>query len=281
MGDFELDTRLERVAEDRFRATLSRDWEIWGPNGGYVASIALRAAGQVAKVQRPASFSGHFVSVGQFDTIDVGVRTIRAGRRTESFAVSITQAGRPLFEGLVRTAAQGPGLEHDVAEIPEETLPSELRSIQEVVDEQLGDAAEDSPFPFWSNFDVKPVWPERFVPGPRQAHDPIFREWYRFTPRPSFDDPFLDAARALLMIDTASWIAASQPHPNSPFVAPNLDVTAWFHRAEPDSEWLLVDTRCSVAEAGLMGTEACVWSESGKLLATGGAQLFCVQRQSD
>ncbi len=281
MGDFELDTRLERLAEDRFRATLSRDWEIWGPNGGYLASIALRAAGQVAKVQRPASFSGHFVSVGRFESVDVEVRTIRAGRRTESFAVSITQQGRPLFEGLIRTAAQGPGLEHDVAAAPKVTPPSELRSIQQVVEEQLGDAAEDPPFPFWSNFDVKPLSPERIVPGPRQAHDPIFREWYRFTPRPSFDDPFLDAARALLMIDTASWIAACQPHPDSPFVAPNLDVTAWFHRAEPNSEWLLVDTRCSVAEAGLMGTEACIWSESGKLLATGGAQLFCVQRQPD
>jgi len=276
MGDFEVDTRLERVSEDHFRGNLSEDWEIWGPNGGYVASIALRAAGQVAKVPRPASFSGHFVSVGRFDEVDVKVRTVKAGRRAESFAVSITQGGRALFEGLVRTAAEGPGLSHDVAVIPEQTPPSELRSIQEVVEERLGDDAGGSPFPFWSNFDVKPVWPERFTPGPREAQEPIHREWYRFTPRPSFDDPFLDAARALLMIDTASWIAASQPHPDSAFTAPNLDVTAWFHRAEPESEWLLMDHHARVAEAGLMGTEASIWSESGKLLASGGAQLFCV-----
>lgn len=252
MSDFELDTRLERIDENRFRATFSRDWEIWGPSGGYVASIALRAAGQIAKVQRPASFSGHFLAVGRFETVDVEVRTLRAGRRAESFAVSISQAGRPLFECLVRTAAKVPGLEHDVAEMPEKSRPDELKFIQEVIEERLGEEAENSPFPFWSNFDVKPVWPERFVLGARQAHDPIFHEWYRFAPRACFEDPFLDAARSLMMIDTASWIAACQPHPDGAFIAPNH------------------------AEAGLMGTDSRIWSESGKLLATGGAQLFCV-----
>jgi acyl-CoA thioesterase len=63
---------------------------------------------------------------------------------------------------------------------------------------------------------------------------------------------------------------------NGAFTAPNLDVTAWFHRAEPETEWLMVDTQCDLAEAALMGTTARIWSESGKLLATGGAQLFCV-----
>lgn len=277
MGDFEIDTRLEPVGDGRFTAKLSPDWEIWGPSGGYVASIALRAAGEVARVRRPACFSGHFVSVGRFDVVDVEVRTIKAGRRSESLAVSISQDGKSLFEGLVRTAAEGPGLEHDVAEFPKLGRPSELRSIEEVVDEQLGDEATGPPFPFWTNFDVKPVWPERIQPGPRKAYEPVFREWYRFAPRASFDDAFLDAARALMMVDTASWIAASQPHPDSGFTAPNLDVTAWFHRAEPASEWLLMDHRSRVAEAGLMGTEASIWSESGRLLATGGAQLFCVQ----
>jgi len=78
------------------------------------------------------------------------------------------------------------------------------------------------------------------------------------------------------MIDTASWIAANQPHPNADFTAPNIDVTAWFHQFDPKSEWLLTDHRCDVAAGGLMGTHARIWSESGKLLATGGAQLMCV-----
>jgi acyl-CoA thioesterase-2 len=282
MGDFEIDTRLEPVGtagEGRFRAVLSRDWEIWGPNGGYVASIALRAAGQVAKIARPATFSGHFLSVAGFDVVDVAVRTIRAGRRAESLAVSIQQGDRPVFEGLVRTAALAPGLEHDVAVMPDVPRPKDLKLVTELLTpEQL---EEGPPFPFWLNFDSKPVEPDRFGEPERKPRAPVFREWYRFAPRATFDDPFLDAARALLMIDTASWIAASQPHPDSGFVAPNLDVTAWFHRFEPESEWLLMDNASQLAEGGLMATDARIWSESGRLLATGGAQLLCTPRQVD
>lgn len=273
MGDLAVDTALEPVDPEggRFRATLSRDWEIWGPNGGYLAVIALRAAGAKARVQRPATFAGHFLSVGAFDEADVHVRTLKAGRRSESFAVSIQQGGRPLFEGLVRTAADGPGLAHDVSRAPDVPSWQSLRPIEELV----GDDSDGPPFPFWNNFSVRPIWPER-VREERRAREPVFQEWFSFRPRPTFDDPFLEAGRSLLMIDTGSWIAASQPHPNAAYTAPNLDVTAWFHRNDPKSEWLLMDHTSPVAEAGLMGTHARIWSESGRLLATGGAQLFCV-----
>lgn len=276
MGDLEVDTRLEDRGEGRFRATLSPDWEIWGPNGSYVAAIALRAAGRLAKVPRPASFSGHFLSVARLAEIDISVRVAKAGRRAESFCVSITQEGRAIFEALVRTAADGPGLQHDVAEMPDVKRPGDLASLEEL----LPDDAEGPPFPFWNNFQVRPVWPERVQQTERQAHAPLFREWFRFHPRATFDDVWLDAARALLMIDTGSWIAACQPYPDTGYTAPNLDVTAWFHRAEPDSEWLLTDHSCVIAEAGLMGTHARIWSESGRLLASGGAQLFCVPNPS-
>ena len=41
MGDLAIDTAVEG-SDGRYRARLSRDWEIWGPNGGYLAAIALR-----------------------------------------------------------------------------------------------------------------------------------------------------------------------------------------------------------------------------------------------
>ena len=46
MADFLEDTRVEPVSDEpgRYRATLSPKWAVWGPNGGYVAAIALRAA---------------------------------------------------------------------------------------------------------------------------------------------------------------------------------------------------------------------------------------------
>ena len=279
MGDFEVDTRLEPIDSDesttRLRAVLSSDWQIWGPNGGYVAAIALRAAGHAARVDRPATFSGHFLAVADFEAVDVEVRTVRAGKRSESFAVSITQNGRPILEALVRTAAEIEGLEHDVAEMPDVRAPGDLTPIEDLVPDDA-----EPPFPFWNNFDVRPVWPERFATPERAPHDPIFLEWFRYRPRRTFDDVWVDAARSLLMIDTASWIAASQPHVQDEYSAPNIDVNVWFHQAEPESDWLLIDQDCPVARGGLMGTHGRIWSESGRLLASGGAQLYCLKRRS-
>ena len=136
---------------------------------------------------------------------------------------------------------------------------------------------EDGPrHAFWQNLDVRVVDPARFA-EPDEPREAVWREWYRFTPRATFDDPFVDAARLLLLIDTLSWPAACQPHGRDPgFQAPNLDVTAWFHAFAPDCDWLLADHVSPVAGGGLMGTIGRVWDRRGRLLASGGAQLFCV-----
>ena len=62
MGDLERDTRLTG-GDGQYTITLSEDWRIMGPNGGYMAAVALRAAGMEAAIPRPASISCHFISV--------------------------------------------------------------------------------------------------------------------------------------------------------------------------------------------------------------------------
>lgn len=54
MGDLAEDTAPESLGEGRYRVTLSQDWEIWGPMGGYVAACALRAAGEANPHPVPA-----------------------------------------------------------------------------------------------------------------------------------------------------------------------------------------------------------------------------------
>jgi acyl-CoA thioesterase II len=269
VGDFDLDTRLDG-RDGRYRASLSKDWEIWGPNGGYLAAIALRAAGREARIPRPAAASFHFLSVARFDEVEVAVAPLRMGRSAESLRVSIAQGGRAVLEGMVRTAAACDGLEHDATSPPAVPGPERLKTADELRDPD----SDYVPHPFWQNLEARPLSPERFREGPRRR-DPVWREWYRFRPRATFDDPWVDAGRLLLLIDTLSWPAAVQAHPDPAYQAPNLEVAAWFHRSAPESEFLLVDTECPVAEAGLMGTAARVWSRDGRLLASGGAQLLC------
>lgn len=273
MGDFERDTAVEGSG-GHYRARLHEDWRIWGPNGGYLAAIALRAVGNEAKVARPASFHAHFLSVARFDEVEIEVTPIRLGRRSESFRASMSQAGKPVLEALVRTAASGPGLEHDVAVRPDVPAPETLDNIATII-EKHGLQRDGPSFPFWENIECRPGAPERVIEGPK-ARPPVRQDWYRFRPRETFDDPWTDAGRYLLLIDTMSWPAAVQPHPRTELIAPNLDVAAWFHRAAPEAAWLLADHVSPVGEAGLLGTTGRIFAPDGRLLASGGAQLLCV-----
>jgi acyl-CoA thioesterase-2 len=269
MGDFELDTRVAKSG-DGYTATLSRDWEIWGPNGGYVAAIALRAAGAASRFRRPASFSAHYLGVASFDAVDVQVTLLKAAKRAESLRVSLTQGGNPIMEALVWTVDALAGLEHDESTPPDVPPPSALKTYAELAPD------DGSGFKFWDNFVGKPLdfvrpWPP---PGPLPA---VTRNWYRYAPTATFEDPFVDAARSLLLIDTMQWPAAHRRHAHRPsgFVAPTIDLAVNFHRLAPQQEWLLCVAEAPIAHAGLIGGKAAIWTEDGKLLASGGGHMLC------
>jgi acyl-CoA thioesterase II len=264
--DLEQATRVE-TADGGHVAQLSEAWEIWGPNGGYLAAIALRAAGTVAQIRKPASFYCHFLSSPAFDVVQLEVKPLKRGRRAESFAVEMTQQGEPILHALVRTAADAPGYSHQHPEAPEVPAPEGLRSWEELLP-----SARRPNFSFWNNLERRPV--DQSTTGERRA--PVLREWTRYRPRSCFEDPFLDAARALILLDTYGFPAAHQHHRGWEYVAPNLDTSAWFHNFSPRCEWLLIDSECSVAARGLMGVSGRVWDSEGTLLATGAAQLCCV-----
>jgi acyl-CoA thioesterase II len=272
VGSLDLDTRLAGEA-GRYAATLSEDWRIWGPNGGYVAAIALRAAGAASKFRRPVSFACHFLGVGAFGPADVTVVPLRSARTAESLRVTLAQEGRAFLDATVWTTDATAGLEHDFAPMPDVPKPGELRSFQE-----LEQDSTPPRFPFWMNLEGRPTdWVPRAAWKPRA---PRLCNWYRFRPDARFDDPFLDAARALILQDTLSWPAACQAHreEDNPWMAPSLDVAARFHRAPPFGEWLLCEARADVATEGLIGFHNRVWDEAGRLVASGGGQLLCRPR---
>jgi acyl-CoA thioesterase-2 len=268
MGDLTEDTAV-RGEDGRYTAALSEDWRIWGPSGGYVASIALRAAGAHAAFDRPATFSCHFLSVARFEPVELHVRTMRRTKRAESVAVAMSQDGVAVLEATAWFVAPGAGLVHDHAAMPPVAPHAGLPLVTELVP-----PGSESPFPFWQHFDHKPLewWDD---PADRPAGAPVFRGWYRYTPVATFSDPVVDACRSLILLDTMSWPSAVRAHPpDHHWMAPNLDVSAQFHRAAPDTEWLLADGVAPVAEDGLIGFRSHVWA-GGALLASGAGQLLC------
>jgi acyl-CoA thioesterase len=159
--------------------------------------------------------------------------------------------------------------------MPEVAGPEGLLSVEERL-ARLGQT-EDGPYhQFWSNFESRPLqwidnWEER-EPG-----EPHFSSWYRYVPSDTFDDPFVDAGRALLLVDTLGWPAATRAYAPTEmaFYAPSIDVSCQFHALAPDDPWLLAEARSPLARDGLVGASMRIWSSGGRLLASGGQQMMC------
>lgn len=273
MGDLGEQTAVEEVGDGRYRATLSRDWEIWGPMGGYVASVALRAAGAATRHPFPAALSCHYLGVARFEPVDITVTARRDGASAASHHVQVTQEDRPILDALVWSVAGNDGLEHDETVGPEVAGPDELPSIEELLPPDA-----QPPFPFWRNFDAKPLhfeldWPPD---GPRPA---TWQEWLRFLPTSTWDDPWIDACRSVVLVDLPSWPSAHRPHAwqQPPFTAPTLDLNVAFHQPTSTEPWLLCDGAAPLSTRGLFGWTAKVWSPGGALHASGGGQ--CLYRK--
>jgi len=273
VGDLAIDTAVRPTGGGAFEATLSQEWEIWGPMGGYVAAVALRAVGASAGPFRPAAFSCHYLGVAAFDDVQLRVTPLKEGRSASSWRVDMTQGERPILSALAWAVGEVEGLEHDETQFPDVAGPDDLAEIRDLVPE---DAV--SPFPFWENFEAKPVafeadWPP---PDPRPA---VWREWLKFLPTATFEDSWVDAARSVILVDIASWPSAHRPHAwqQPPFIAPTLDLQVTFHQPTAGHEWLLCDGAAPLSTGGMFGWTARVWSPGGALHASGGGQ--CLYRR--
>ncbi len=244
-------TRLSGTA-GRYTARLSPGWRIWGPNGGYLAALALRAAGLCSAVPHPAGIHATFLRPPRFDEVTLDVVALKQGRRVEVFAVTMTQDDRPVLSALVQTAAVAPGYDLQPARAPDVPPPDAATAIE-----------PGGPYPFWDNVS------RRSAGG---------REWVRFRPTSRFDDPFVDAARSLILLDTYGWPTFWKANGDGPFIAPSLDINVGFH-AGPLSEWLLVDCEIPVGRLGRLAVTGRIWDPGGRLVATGSSQLCCVPVQ--
>ena len=273
MGDLAVDTAVEGEG-GKYRAQLSRDWEIWGPNGGYLAAIALRAAGAYTPLRRPATFACHYLGVADFEHVDLVVEPMRESKRAASLRVSMRQHDKPILEAIVWVVGELDGLQHDAARMPGVARPAELRPLRELLE-----ADEMVYHRFWSNFDERPVhWIPRSEWVGREPGEPRVQSWYRYVPTATFADPFVDAARVLLLIDTLMWPAAVRAYRTDEleaFYAPSIDLSAQFHSLAPESEWLFCEAFSPTACDGLVGGTTSVWSEDGRLLGSGAQQMMC------
>ena len=205
MGDLATDTAVEQTGSTTFSCDLSPDWEIWGPNGGYLASVAT-ACGRRGQRTRPPGVDQRPLRRGRPERTGRHRREVnRATRVATSVTVRITQEGRPLLVATVwGVDGDLDGLEHHTKLGPHDvrTHPSSKRT-QELLGVQDGSPRH----PFWDNIEQRPTeWIDDWEN--REVSEPSTRAWVQFVPTATFADPWVDACRSLILIDLDSWPSA-------------------------------------------------------------------------
>ncbi|MFN8020256.1 MAG: thioesterase family protein [Acidimicrobiales bacterium] len=275
MGDLAADTTLTPAVSGTFTATLSRDWEIWGPNGGYMAAFAVQAARAVTARARPANATVHFLGAASFDApIEVTTTVQRATRQATSVHVRIDQSGKPVLAAMVWAVDAGiDGLEHDDAPMPAVPSWRELPTM----DERIA-ADPDTPrsrHRFWDNFEQRPVtWLGSAAWEQREPEPAIYENWLRFA-SPAAGDEWAQAARLLLLVDLGAWPSIGRRHRTEVWMAPSIDVSCEFHHLDPTDDWCLLVGTSPAARDGLIGSHQRVWNERGDLVASGISHLLC------
>ena len=256
MGNFLEQTQSEKIGEGRFQANISKDWEVWGPNGGYLSAIVFRAVGQHTNHTMPISFYGQYLSVADFGEAIVEVECIKPGRVAAAYTAKLIQNNRTVLQAQIWVANTLEGLEHQYFKKPSTYIP-------------LAEATErprHGPMKFWDNLDIR-----KSAMG-----DGHYSHWYKLTPTLDICDAFADAARSVLLIDTMQWPATYHGNKSAPnYVAPSLDLSVRFHHTEAGTDWLFCDAIADIGAAGIVSGSASVWNENGNLVASGGSQSIC------
>ena len=245
------DTALERVAEDRWRGTVSEDWWILrGPFGGYISALLVRAMMEAIDdpARPPRSLTVHFVDAPQAGEADVVVTLERVGRSTTAVSLRMEQEGRPVALALAGCAVWREG-EPEWADLsaPDAPGPEDCRPIRRV----------DGAPRFHDRFDIR--WVEGGHLG-RPSETGRNLAWLRLPDQP------LDHLAVTAMSD--GWLPAAFSKLGRPAIVPTFDLTIHFRRPLPVAgEWLLADYHSSFSAGGAWEEDGELWAPDGTLVA--------------
>lgn len=94
MGQFEIDTAVELVAENHYRGELCEGWRVGAvPNGGYVLAVAGRALRDALPHKDPLSVNAFYLAPTVLGPIECHVELLRGARSTSFAQVKMFQEG--------------------------------------------------------------------------------------------------------------------------------------------------------------------------------------------
>jgi acyl-CoA thioesterase len=246
MAGFDAATAARRDG-DGYAVALDPDWFVVGPNGGYLASVLLRALTGTAPGRPPRSLTVQYATAGAAGPARVTTSVERAGRSMSFLSARLTQDGT-----LVATALAACGTGRDTTSFQDfrpAVTPAE--DLETVLLPGVSPAIAQ-------RFDYRPL--ARIVPF--SGADSEFECWVRLRePRP------LDAVLLATLVDALA--PAMMFRATVPTVVPTLDLTVHFRHAPPPGYdgWCLARARTRTASEGFVEEDCEIYSSSGTLLA--------------
>jgi len=247
---FDADTALEEAGERRWRAWTPEHWFVArGPNGGFLAALATRAA--EAATGRPLrSLALHFVAAPAVGPLDVHVEVEREGRSYSAASVRIEQDGAPMTLALA-TLGELPedGPAWNAAPPPDATPLAETEPI----------APEQANVPaFMRNYDLRwAVGQHGDVPGSGG--------WMRAREPRALDAPLVAAM-------TDGWAPAAFVALGRFVAAPTLDLTIHIRSPLPPAgmepeDFVLCRFESRFGAGGVWEEDGTLWTPAGELIA--------------
>ena len=249
MGTFEHDTTVTAHGDNTLGATIDETWWVGnGPNGGYVAAIAVRALEtRIDTTDRPLrSFTVHYLRAPRPGPIEIEVVPEREGGSVTFARVELAQEGRAFAVALaVLARSHEAPFTLDAAPAPEAARPEEI---------EPGRIPASAP-PMAHHFDARPaLWStgeEAMSGGRLRLHD---------EPRE------LDAALVVAMCD--SWLPPIFTKVRPAPAVPTLDLTVHLRGPLPrPGDWVLGRFTTRLVSDGLLEEDAELFATDGRLLA--------------
>ena len=266
---FERDTSVA-IKDGASGGAVSGEWSLRKPVSGYLASIALRAAGHSGFKGRPVSASFDFTGTPAAGPIELSVKVLSSSAAKECVEVTMTQKRELILSARIWSVGALSGLEHDFEHAPSVAHPEYYPSIADLAKvDHFGDL-----LPVFHVLEERPVdWNS---PRKWRRTAPQQTAWFRYPGANGHDDAYLSAARCLVPMSIMPAFAAMMPHDvwntNTPQFAATTRLAVNFLGSKR-SDWILVRGDAAVAGGGLISGTAKAWGEDGKPLATGITQL--------
>jgi acyl-CoA thioesterase len=255
--DFAFDraTALRPSSPGSFTGEMSRDfWVVQGPNGGYLAAIALRGAtlalGGAADDRAPRSMHLRYLTPPIAGAFELHAQRVREGRSMSILAVSLQQNGRECVTASLCFSAAFTGASFQDA-TPPVALPLEQAiALKKVI-------------PLNHQFDARVA-----IGGPPRSQQRAETGGYtRFA-----DGRPIDMLALAMLWDAwppAAMFRVIDPQPLAGM--PTVEASVYFRRQLPYNgfradEHVLFHSRTTMAHDGFLEEDAAVWTQQGELL---------------